>query len=53
LVKPYHYQGFMQKCKKEGVSNFRLFEFEDGGHMFYFKRKNKGIPIFEKFLKSI
>ncbi len=53
LVKPYHYQNFEQQCKKEGVSNFKLFEFEDGGHMFLFKRQKEVLPVFKEFLKSI
>lgn len=53
LVKPYHYLNFAEKCKSEGISNFKLYEIEDGGHMLYFKQKETVKPIFQQFLKSI
>ena len=53
LVKPYHYKKFKNLSKEKKVSNFQLFEFENGGHMFYFKNKKEVQPIFEDFLKNI
>lgn len=53
LVKPYHYLNFKKKCKEKGLENFKLFEIENGGHMFYWKRKEEVVPIFQEFLNSI
>lgn len=53
IVKPYHYKDFQEKCKKEGVENLKLVEFEEGGHMFYFKQNQEVRPIFQEFLKNI
>ena len=53
LVKPYHYLNFQEKTMQEKINNFQLFEFENGGHMFYLKNQKEVQPIFEEFLKSI
>lgn len=53
IVNPYHYKNFKDQCKASGVENFKLYEFEDAGHMFYFKQNQDVKPIFQEFLKSI
>lgn len=53
LVKPYHYKNFEKKTIQKKVRNFKLFECENGGHMFYFKEQNFVKPIFEEFLNGI
>ncbi|WP_460190390.1 alpha/beta hydrolase fold domain-containing protein [Urechidicola sp. KH5] len=53
IVMPYHYKNFEKECQENRVSNFKLYEFEKAGHMFYFKQKEKVQPIFQEFLKSI
>jgi len=53
VVPPYHYLNFENKCKEEGLDNFKLFEIQNGGHMFYWKRKEEVIPIFQEFLNSL
>ena len=53
IVKSFHYKNFQTKCKEEGVDNFKLFEFDAAGHMFYFKKQRDVKPIFNEFLKSI
>lgn len=53
IVKPFHYQKFAKKCEEKGVKNFKLFEFKDAKHMFYFKQQKEVKPVFQSFLKSI
>lgn len=53
IVKPFHYQNFEQKCKELNIQNFKLFEIEEGGHMFYFKRNAEIKPIYHEFLERV
>ncbi|MBB6460503.1 alpha/beta hydrolase [Flammeovirga kamogawensis] len=53
LVKPFHYKNFEAACKEKGVDNFELFEFEERGHMFYFKRNKETKPAFNAFLQEV
>jgi len=50
IVKPFHYKDFEEECEKKEVRNFKLYEFENGKHMFYFKEHEKVDPIFRDFL---
>ena len=53
IVNSFHYKNFEAKCIEEGVDNFKLFEFDEAGHMFYFKQQRDVKPIFNEFLESI
>lgn len=53
IVKSYNYKRFEQECKQCGVANFKLFEFQGGNHMFYFKQKDAVKPVFNEFIKSL
>lgn len=53
IVKPFHYQKFGQRCEEVQVGNYRIFEFDEGNHMFYFKEGDKVKPIFQEFINSL
>ena len=53
IVKPFHYKNFEKKIHQTQVTNFKLFEFKEAGHMFYFRDSKNVKPIFQEFLQSI
>jgi len=53
IVKPVNYIKFERECQLKRVDNFKLYEFEGGTHMFYFKQRDLVRPVFQDFLKGI